>query len=102
MASRLSIAGMGTHWKRHDGTRLCYFCKRPLDTHVHCKVCSVLIHAPHAKVPDVVRTRRRLYDKRLCELCHTKRNPQQLIDDIADFLNFNTPSGEASEISDIY
>lgn len=86
-----------TYWVRPDGTRLCYFCKRPLANHAHCKVCSALIHAPHAKVPDVVRTRRRLYDKRLCESCHVKHNPQRLMDDIADFVGFATTLGQIDE-----
>ena len=83
-----------TYWKRPDGTRPCFFCKREIAKHAHCRKCAILLHTPNASVPEVVQTSRYLYDKRLCKVCHVKHNPQRLIDDIADFVGFATMLGE--------
>lgn len=94
IASRLVLGSMGTHYKRKsDGTRLCFFCKRPLETHAHCRKCSILIHCPNKKYIDAVQTSRRLYEKRLCRVCNERQDPQKLIEDIASFLSFSTTLG---------
>lgn len=69
--SRLQIAPQGTHWRRKsDGTKLCFFCKRPLEGHLHCKLCTVLIHHPNQKYPEEVQSR--FHRREVCEFCSEK------------------------------
>ena len=91
-----------THYKRADGTCLCFFCKRELDRHARCHICAILLHTPRAKVPDIVKTSERFYNKRLCLVCAKRRKPQRLMEDIADFLGIYTPSGVAADLPDLY
>lgn len=65
------LCGSGTYYERKDGTKtkLCYFCKKPIETHPHCRRCAALIHRRRGVFPGALECRKRLHDKRLCELC---------------------------------
>lgn len=96
IASRLILSSGKTHWKRKaDGTHLCFFCKRDLTNHAHCKKCSILIHHPNDKYPEAVQaTSQWTYEKRLCRSCHQATDPHSLIYDIAEFLESSSSLGQ--------
>lgn len=102
IATNIKLNTQRTHYKRADGTHLCFFCKRELEHHARCHICAILLHTPKAKVPDIVKTSERFYTKRLCRFCAKQRNPQLLMDDISIFLDMYTPSGVAADLPDLY
>src|SRR5688500_12596894 len=71
------LNAQGTHYTREDGVKLCYFCRRDLQTHPRCRYCTAPIHRPNPKYPVEAQCRVRLHEKRVCEFCAKQRKIRQ-------------------------